>query len=260
MLPGSRTIVWYMYIHEIQAFGIFKLLFVFLTQFGVCKFSAYIEAVCLIWVYEHKMKDPVLVHGITRSEFESYIMMHVGVSFFGCRVRIFQMSSKGILLQYGCILWYSLICAEVNSWNIGQVRGLPCAHNFHVECIDQWLRLNVKCPRCRCSVFPNLDLSALSNLRADSEQERPSSTVVTTTQYIRAQPLSQSYRLRLHGLLRPVRTGNAGSGNIEPDNENALEVAENGGFPAHMAPARAETGSNFVEHVLAAPPSSPPPH
>lgn len=151
------------------------------------------------------------------------------------------------------------ICLE--EFHVGnEVRGLPCAHNFHVECIDQWLRLNVKCPRCRCSVFPNLDLSALSNLRADSEQERPSSTVVTATQYVRAQPLSQSYRLRLHGLLRPVRTGTAGSGNIEADNENALEAAENGGLPAYMPPARVETGSNFVEHVLAAPSSSPPPH
>lgn len=154
------------------------------------------------------------------------------------------------------------ICLE--EFRVGnEVRGLPCAHNFHVECIDQWLRLNVKCPRCRCSVFPNLDLSALSNLRAESEQERPpSSTMVTSTQYVRAQPLmTQSYRLRLHGLLRPVRTVNAvGPSNEEP--ENALEVAENGGLPTNnMAPGRVEmTGSHFVEHVLSAPPSSPPPH
>ncbi|XP_047316919.1 E3 ubiquitin-protein ligase SIS3-like [Impatiens glandulifera] len=52
------------------------------------------------------------------------------------------------------------ICLE--EFRVGnEVRGLPCAHNFHVECIDEWLRLNVKCPRCRCSVFPNLDLSAV---------------------------------------------------------------------------------------------------
>ncbi|KAK4375647.1 hypothetical protein RND71_006324 [Anisodus tanguticus] len=37
------------------------------------------------------------------------------------------------------------ICLE--EFRMGnEVRGLPCAHNFHVECIDEWLRLNVKCP------------------------------------------------------------------------------------------------------------------
>ncbi|XP_057442976.1 E3 ubiquitin-protein ligase SIS3-like [Lotus japonicus] len=61
-----------------------------------------------------------------------------------------------------------LVCLE--EFHEGnEVRGLPCAHNFHVECIDEWLRLNVKCPRCRCSVFPNLDLSALSNIHSEPQ-------------------------------------------------------------------------------------------
>uniref|UniRef100_A0A7N0TXK8 RING-type domain-containing protein n=1 Tax=Kalanchoe fedtschenkoi TaxID=63787 RepID=A0A7N0TXK8_KALFE len=98
------------------------------------------------------------------------------------------------------------ICLE--EFQVGdEVRGLPCAHNFHVACIDEWLRLNVKCPRCRSSVFPNLDLSALSNLQPDSARSTPSA--VTTTHYARSQPSSQSH-LRMQGILRPIHSGNAG--------------------------------------------------
>ncbi|CAA2956587.1 E3 ubiquitin- ligase SIS3-like [Olea europaea subsp. europaea] len=125
------------------------------------------------------------------------------------------------------------ICLE--EFRVGnEVRGLPCAHNFHVECIDEWLRLNVKCPRCRSSVFPNLDLSALSNIRADSE--RPSSNVLTTTQYVRTQPPSQSYLLRLQGLLRPVHAENTGA----VSEANSVETTENGGLPL-ATPGRATT-------------------
>ncbi|KAG2327947.1 hypothetical protein Bca52824_010675 [Brassica carinata] len=112
-----------------------------------------------------------------------------------------------------------LICLE--EFQAGhEVRGLPCAHNFHVECIDQWLRLNVKCPRCRCSVFPDLDLSALSNLQS-SETQQPSqgNTETTEARYIRSQPQSESYFLRPQSLIHPVHT------------DTALETAENGGVP-----------------------------
>ena len=30
-----------------------------------------------------------------------------------------------------------------------EVRALNCSHKFHVECIDQWLSINKKCPLCR---------------------------------------------------------------------------------------------------------------
>ncbi|CAN0890273.1 E3 ubiquitin-protein ligase SIS3 [Linum grandiflorum] len=116
------------------------------------------------------------------------------------------------------------ICLE--EFHVGnEVRGLPCAHNFHVECIDEWLRLNVKCPRCRCSVFPNLDLSALSNIRSDTD--RPSTTVVSTTRYMRSQPASESYRLRLQGFLRPVRSGNAGPPTSTESGSSSSGAAEN---------------------------------
>ena len=75
-------------------------------------------------------------------------------------------------------------------------------------------------------MFPNLDLSALSNLRS-ADSEGSSASVVTTTQYVRTQPPSQSYLLRLQGLFRPVRIGNAGTPN---DADVALETAKNGGL------------------------------
>ncbi|AQK91776.1 E3 ubiquitin-protein ligase SIS3 [Zea mays] len=105
-----------------------------------------------------------------------------------------------------------LICLE--EFHVGnEVRGLPCAHNFHVECIDQWLRLNVKCPRCRCSVFPNLDLSALNNLRSTSEPDHPSvgasdvTTATAATRYVSSQPAGQSYLVRLTGDAAPPCPG-----------------------------------------------------
>ncbi|KAL8042032.1 hypothetical protein ABFX02_09G023600 [Erythranthe guttata] len=126
------------------------------------------------------------------------------------------------------------ICLE--EFHVGnEVRGLPCAHNFHVECIDEWLRLNVKCPRCRCSVFPNLDLSALSNIQTDIE--RPSINVVTTTtataqQYVRNETPSQSYTLRMQGLLHPVHSEN-GRPATETDSPAANGSPENMG-PIHV--------------------------
>ncbi|CAL1367611.1 unnamed protein product [Linum trigynum] len=129
------------------------------------------------------------------------------------------------------------ICLE--DFHVGnEVRGLPCAHNFHVECIDEWLRLNVKCPRCRCSVFPNLDLSALSNI----ERASTPTTVTTTTRYMRSQPASESYRLRLQGFLRPVRSGEVRA----PPTDAATNSAESG----NLAVAIEQPGtSEPVGHV-----------
>jgi len=47
---------------------------------------------------------------------------------------------------------------------------------------------------------------------------------MTTNRYVR-EPSSQSYLLRLQGLLRPVRTGNAGTAD---DTDISLETVENG--------------------------------
>lgn len=37
------------------------------------------------------------------------------------------------------------------------VRRLPCMHLFHVECVDQWLSSNKRCPICRVDIETNLN-------------------------------------------------------------------------------------------------------
>jgi len=32
------------------------------------------------------------------------------------------------------------------------IRKLPCGHIFHNKCIKPWLRVNIKCPNCRCNI------------------------------------------------------------------------------------------------------------
>lgn len=35
-------------------------------------------------------------------------------------------------------------------------RRLPCMHLFHIECVDQWLTNNKRCPICRVDIETHL--------------------------------------------------------------------------------------------------------
>ncbi|KAL8232239.1 hypothetical protein R6Q57_002017 [Mikania cordata] len=125
------------------------------------------------------------------------------------------------------------ICLE--EFHVGdEVRGLPCAHNFHLACIDKWLRLNVKCPRCRCSVFSNLELNDLPNIPPDPNRSSSSSSY-------HAQ--SQSYLSRMQSFLMPIRPENASSSYSSSNSNSSLN------YSSSFNPNSSSTSNNTDSNV-----------
>ena len=58
------------------------------------------------------------------------------------------------------------------------VRRLPCMHLFHVQCVDQWLTTNKRCPICRVDIEEQEEYKQLRGLSSVVNQ---SSTTTSTT-------------------------------------------------------------------------------
>uniref|UniRef100_A0A8C2K637 RING-type domain-containing protein n=1 Tax=Cyprinus carpio TaxID=7962 RepID=A0A8C2K637_CYPCA len=52
-------------------------------------------------------------------------------------------------------LYNTLKCSNIcfSEYKAGErLRILPCLHDYHVKCIDRWLKENATCPICRADV------------------------------------------------------------------------------------------------------------
>ena len=58
------------------------------------------------------------------------------------------------LLLTHLLVWALQICCICLSKfsNNEDLRELPCAHVFHMECIDKWLQINALCPLCKAEI------------------------------------------------------------------------------------------------------------
>ncbi|KAK7311849.1 hypothetical protein RJT34_10258 [Clitoria ternatea] len=68
------------------------------------------------------------------------------------------------------------ICLS-NYENNDELRELPCAHFFHKDCVDKWLKINALCPLCKSEVGENTGESVS---REEASQNRVENALVNT--------------------------------------------------------------------------------
>uniref|UniRef100_A0A1I7VBI5 RING-type domain-containing protein n=1 Tax=Loa loa TaxID=7209 RepID=A0A1I7VBI5_LOALO len=67
------------------------------------------------------------------------------------QLKSFRVTDPALLMEKVCV-----IC-QCDFEKRDLVRMLPCAHHFHLKCIDKWLRGNRTCPICRQNAAPDED-------------------------------------------------------------------------------------------------------
>ncbi|GLE01396.1 hypothetical protein PINS_up010226 [Pythium insidiosum] len=96
----------------------------------------------------------------------------------GASKELIEEHSKRVLFVKGMVLrsssWSSIadIAVEPNTCCIclldydldDELRLLPCGHDFHVPCVDEWLARNASCPTCRKSIIPDAAMASAHSM------------------------------------------------------------------------------------------------
>ncbi|XP_019077610.1 E3 ubiquitin-protein ligase At4g11680-like [Vitis vinifera] len=63
------------------------------------------------------------------------------------------------------------ICLEKYVDN-DELRELPCGHFFHKECVDEWLKINARCPLCQSEIARTHGASTFAAGSSQNPSER----------------------------------------------------------------------------------------
>lgn len=75
-------------------------------------------------------------------------MLYVYLEFLGVLLIIITYL---LFSYYSLVLQVCCICLAKYAHN-DELRELPCAHCFHKDCVDKWLKINALCPLCKSEI------------------------------------------------------------------------------------------------------------
>eukprot|EP00898_Chlorokybus_atmophyticus_P006491 jgi/Chlat1/6843/Chrsp51S06529 len=114
-------------------------------------------------------------------------------------------------------------------------KKLPCDHMFHVQCLDQWLRVRATCPTCRYELNPSTDSNSNSSRRTDGGGSSGDGSSFAPSLATSNAPAPSSSNASSLDPPHPAGTGTSGSGHTSDAAPSALSQASTTATAAEAA-------------------------